>query len=159
MKKSKPIKDFLSAEELADIEKAVETAERTTIGEIRVTVVPKSRSGLYRVFSPAKAVEMRAFREFRKMGVHKTRERTGVFVMVSVAERRIRIIADEGIQSRVESNAWDGIVEMISSKIKGGKQKEGIIAAIARVGEILARHFPPRKGDTNELPDEVVVQD
>lgn len=158
MKKHKPIKDFLSAEDLSEIEKAVGEAEKTTIGEIKVVVVAKSRKWLFRVFNPLKAVEMRAIREFKKMGVHKTKERTGVLIMVSVAERRIRIIADEGINSKVESDTWDKIVEMISREIKAGKQKEAIVSAVAIVAKILAPHFPYCDGDKNEISDEVVVK-
>lgn len=158
MKNYKPIKNFLSADDLKEIEKAVGDAEKTTIGEIKVAIVGKSRRGLFRVFDPLKAVELRALQEFKKMGVHKTKERTGVLLMVSVAERRIRIIADEGIHSRVKDGTWDRIVEMLTLKIKEGKQKDGIVAAIAAVGEILSQHFPFRKGDTNEISNEVAVE-
>jgi uncharacterized membrane protein len=158
MKNYKPINNFLSADDLREIEKAVEDEEKTTSGEIKVVVVAKSRRGLFRVFDPLKAVEMRAIREFKKMGVHKTEERTGVLILVSVAERRIRIIADEGIHSRVEDGVWDRIVEMISLSIKNGRQKEGIISAVARVGEILSAHFPSGEGGVNEISNEVVIE-
>lgn len=159
MKTDKPIPDFLSTDDLAEIEKAVGEAEKMTIGEIKVVAVAKSRMGLFRVFDPVKAVEMRALHEFRKMGVHRTKERTGVLIMVSVAERRIRIIADEGIHSRVQEGTWDRIVDMISSKIKEGRQKDGIIAAVGSVGGVLSRHFPIRTGDVNEISDEVSVEE
>ncbi len=155
----KPIKNFLSAGDLKEIEQAVAEAEKTTIGEIKVVVVAKSRRGLFRVFDPLKAVELRAVREFRKMGVHKTKERTGVLIMVSMAERRVRIIADEGIHSRVEDGTWDRIVDMISRQIKEGKPKEAVVSAVLAVGKTLARHFPARAGDTNELSNEVAVEE
>lgn len=158
MIKYKPIKDFLSAEDLVEIEAAVGAAERTTSGEIKVVIVARSRSGLFRVFGPAKAAEMRAIREFKKMGVHKTKARTGVLLMVSKDEQRIRIIADEGIHSKVEDGTWDAVVEMISRKMKEGKQKEAIVSAVAALGQTLARHFPAGNGDTNEVPDEVIVE-
>ncbi len=157
MNKYKAINNFLSADELVEIEEAVSAAERKTIGEIKVVVVEKSRKGLYRVFDSLKAVEVRAIREFKKMGVHKTKERTGVLIMVSVAEQRIRIIADEGINAKVEAGAWETIVAMISQKIKEGKPKEAVVSAVATVGETLAKHFPQRISDTNELSDKVVV--
>ena len=157
--KYKPINNFLTAEDLVEIEAAVGNAEAATIGEIKVVIVSKSRTGLFRVFDPVKAVEMRAIREFKKMGVHKTKARTGVLIMVSVAEHRIRIIADEGINSRVESSTWSDIVEAVSLKIKEGMPKDGIMSAIATVGATLARHFPHAEGDTNELSDDIVVDE
>jgi uncharacterized membrane protein len=159
MKKYKPIENFLSAGDLGEIEAAVAEAEKTTAGEIKVIIVAKSRTGLYRVFDPVKAVEMRAIREFKKMGVHKTKARTGVLLMVSAKERRIRIIADEGIHFKAEGGTWDGIVEMVSRKTKEGKQKEAVASAVAAIGETLTRHFPRETVDKNELSDEVVVQE
>jgi uncharacterized membrane protein len=159
MTRSKPIDNFLAADDLTAIETAVGAAERTTIGEIKVVVVAKSRKGLFRVFDPLRAVEMRALWEFKKMGVHRSRERTGVLIMVSVAERRIRIIADEGIHAKVEDGTWDRIVETISAQIREGEPRDGILRAVTAVGQTLAKHFPPRAGHRNQLSDDVTVEE
>lgn len=159
MAKYKPIKNFLSTEELREIERAIGAAEKTTIGEIKVVINAKSHKGLFRVFDPLKAAEMRAIHEFKKMGVHKTKDRTGVLIMVSVSERRIRIIADEGIHRKVEDGAWERIVEAMSGKIKEGKPKDALVWAVTTVGETLAKHFPARIGQENELSDEVAVEE
>jgi len=39
--------------------------------------------------------------------------------------------------------------------VKGGRPGEGIAAAVKEIGALLARHFPRRDDDVNELPDDV----
>jgi putative membrane protein len=40
--------------------------------------------------------------------------------------------------------------------IKRGEAGAGLLQALQEIGGILARHFPPRKDDVDELPDAVV---
>jgi len=40
--------------------------------------------------------------------------------------------------------------------IREGRVAEGMVAAIGKVGEVLAEHFPLGEGDTNELPDRLI---
>ena len=37
-----------------------------------------------------------------------------------------------------------------------GRPGEGIVAAIERVGVVLAEHFPRSAGDVNEIPDKLI---
>ena len=43
----------------------------------------------------------------------------------------------------------------MTESFRKGEWTEGVVKGIERVGEVLARHFPRRAGDTNQLPDEV----
>jgi putative membrane protein len=40
--------------------------------------------------------------------------------------------------------------------LREGRVAEGMIAAIDKVGAVLAEHFPLAEGDTNELPDRLI---
>ena len=50
--------------------------------------------------------EEQAFQEFYANGLHKTEAATGVLLFVSVLEHRVIIMADEGIDSKVDANFW-----------------------------------------------------
>jgi putative membrane protein len=90
---------------------------------------------------------------FHHAGVVETRERTGILIYVSLLERRVQVIADRGIHERVPDGTWDGVVEAVTAGIAAGHADRGLVDGIQRCGQILARYFPPRPDDANELAD------
>jgi putative membrane protein len=93
---------------------------------------------------------------FMAHGIHLTAERTGVLLYVSMMPRRIEVVADDGIHSRVDQATWDSMVAQIASGARAGRLADGLVAAIRSTGEVLSQHFPRRPDDRNELPDRVV---
>lgn len=83
--------------------------------------------------------------------LYKTREENGILLYISILERRIWILADAGINSKVPQAQWREIIEQTSTGIKDKRQCEAICEAITRIGAILHTHFPIRKDDQNEL--------
>jgi len=90
---------------------------------------------------------------FHHAGVVETRDRTGILIFVSLLERRVQVLADRGIHERVPDGTWDGVVEKVVAGIAAGHADRGLVDGIQLCGEILARHFPPRADDKNELAD------
>jgi putative membrane protein len=89
-------------------------------------------------------------------GVHQTEARTGILIYVALAERRVEIVADAGINAKVEQAAWDELAGEIVVAARAKALVDGILAAVRRAGSLLAAHFPRRPDDRNELPDRVV---
>ena len=102
-------------------------------------------------------VERLAYEQFLKQGVHRTRQRNGVLLFVSVAERCVEIIADEGVNGVVAPGAWDKVVAEFVPRVQADQIAEGFIAAIGACGEILAQHFPIAPNDKEELPNHLIV--
>jgi putative membrane protein len=98
-----------------------------------------------------------AKRQFAAHGLHLTKERTGVLIFVSVAERYAEVVADSGINAKVKQKVWDDAVDALIAEIKDGRPVEGYLAAIKICGEVLAKHFPPGKINKNELPDRLIL--
>jgi putative membrane protein len=86
-----------------------------------------------------------------------TRERTGVLIFVSLAERYARIIADEGIASKVDQREWQAAIDALTRQMRDGHMTDGFLAAIAACGEVLAHHAPPGKYPREELPDRLYL--
>ena len=78
-------------------------------------------------------------------------------LFVSVAERYAEIIADEGINERVAPGTWKDIVDGLTAAIGSGHPADGFVTAIAAIGAILAKHFPPGTRSPNELPDHLII--
>jgi putative membrane protein len=98
-----------------------------------------------------------AAREFLARGLTRTRGRTGVLIFVALGERYAEVIADAGIADRVDPSVWrDTIAELIEA-LRESRTADGLIAAVARVGAILAEHAPSAGDDADELPNKVIL--
>ena len=102
--------------------------------------------------------EEQAFQEFYANGLHKTEAATGVLIFVSLLERRVVVMADEGINARVEDNFWAQTDAVILKGIAGGSLRDGLVAGIDRAGDCLAEFFPWVEGDRNEIPDRIIIR-
>jgi putative membrane protein len=117
--------------------------------QIRVALVPRAvrRAVAYRA----------ATEQFAIRGIARTRERTGILIFVSLAERYARIIADEGISARVPQSQWQEAIDQLVVHIRDDRIAEGFIRAIELCGNALAKHFPRADTDRNELRDRVYL--
>lgn len=97
-----------------------------------------------------------AVRAFRIGAERRTHGRTGVLIYLSMRERRAEIVADEAIATRVDPDVWGAAMAAMLAELRAGRVADGMIAAVERVGAVLAEHFPRPPEDTNELPDRLI---
>jgi len=124
---------------------AIAAAERRTSGEIRVHVTRHKPDRL----------EERALRRFHILGMTKTRGRNGVLIYIAPRLRQFRILGDVAIHEKCGDDFWKEVAAAMEEQFRRGEFTAGVVAGVERVGEVLARHFPRKAGDRNELPDEV----
>ena len=101
-------------------------------------------------------VHARALTCFRIGAEGRTTGRTGILIYLSLAEHRAEIIADEAIASKVAPEVWGDAMHALLGPIRVGQVGEGMVAAIGKVGAVLAEHLPRADDDENELPDRVI---
>jgi putative membrane protein len=102
--------------------------------------------------------EEQAFQEFYANGLQRTPRATGVLVFVSLFERRVVVLADEGIAAQVDPQTWGQVDEVVLAGIRRGSLADGLVEGVARVGEVLAGPFPRGEDDPNEIPDRLIVR-
>ncbi|THD77147.1 MAG: TPM domain-containing protein [Phenylobacterium sp.] len=103
-------------------------------------------------------VQRRAREVFQSKNLDQTRERTGLLIFVSLAERMAELIADEGIAQHVEPHIWDRAMTALADGLKRGDPGAGFAAAVAICGDLLAERFPADPNDNpDQLPDAVVI--
>lgn len=107
----------------------------------------------------AEAVDCFALASFTQEGLHHTRDHAGVLILISLLEHQVEILADRGIDEKVEPGAWDNIIQLLTDGLKAGRPCDALCQAIERCGEILAAHFPRAEDDRNELPNELMIKD
>ncbi len=108
--------------------------------------------------SPVKTrrVRARAVDLFKVGAERRTHGRTGVLIYLSMREHRAEIVADEAIVHKVEPEVWGEAMATMIAEVREGRVAEGMAAAVAEVGKVLATHFPRHEGDINELPDRLI---
>jgi putative membrane protein len=126
------------------------------IAAIAVLSLPQLRYRIVPASMAEDAAHQAAVAQFMAHGVHMTETRTGVLIYVCMAPHRIEVIADSGIHEKVGEQEWQELVAEIAREARDGRLSDGLTAAIARTGALLARHFPCSARNPNELPDRVL---
>ena len=130
------------------------------LGYLAAALLPPLRRILVAESERDQAVHRRAAEAFIEHEVFATRDRTGILIFLSLFERRVVVLADSGINSRVPQHEWAGIVASVAAGIQDGRPGEALATAIARCGELLVAHGVEHlPGDRDELPDGLVLGD
>ncbi|HEU5136005.1 MAG TPA: TPM domain-containing protein [Steroidobacteraceae bacterium] len=134
----------------ASIAAAITAAESRTSAEIRFAIetaldIPELWAGV----SPRE----RALQVFSDLRVWDTELRNGVLIYVLAADRDVEIVVDRAAL-RISPVEWEAACKLIEGHFRAGRFKEGAVAGVEAVGELLAREFPARGGDRDELPNQ-----
>jgi uncharacterized membrane protein len=78
-----------------------------------------------------------------------------VLIYVAISDRKLAVIGDQGIHSRVGETYWQGLVADVLAHFREARPRDGLLHAVAALGAALRRHFPRDPDDRNELVDEV----
>jgi uncharacterized membrane protein len=136
------------------IEQTIKAGEATHSGQVRF-VVEGALDGkpLFRD-QPARE---RALDIFSKLRIWDTAGNNGVLIYLLLADRKVEIVADRGIDAKVGAAGWAEICKAMEADFKSGNFARGVIFGIEAVSRQLAAHFPRHGGGKNELPDAPVV--
>lgn len=140
---------FLTEQEQDLITNAIGEAEKLTSGEIRIAVEKHCKGEAFD----------RATAYFAKLSMDKTSAHHGVLIYLAYADHKFAIIGDSGIHKVVPEDFWETTQIAMQAHFSGGNIVNGLIAGITLAGEKLAAHFPHKKGDINELPNDIIFMD
>lgn len=146
------------------LERQVQEGERHHQGEVRLCV----EAGLpvralwwhfWAAKPMAQLVRDRARAVFAKLSVWDTEENNGVLIYLLLAERRIEIVADRGLNQHVSSEQWLAIIHKLAQPLAASQFESGLQEALADVNSLLLQYFPLKAGEhnSNELSDALVI--
>lgn len=130
-------------------------------------------SALLAVFVPAFArlflraerrdleVRQHAQSMFLTRELFKTRDRTGVLILVSLFERRVEILPDVGLHARVTETEWGSVIARMTPRLREARPFHALQDGLAALEELLvAKGFQPGAGPAaiNELPDRPIEE-
>jgi len=149
MKRSVHPKIFLAQDESERIAAAVAEVEKNTSAEIKVIVLGHAWMD----------IRDTAARVFRKYGLHQTRERNGVMILLVAANHEFLVYGDSGIHKKVRQDFWNEVRDEMSRLFAEDRFGDGLCAGIRLLGSRLSRYFPVASDDRNEISNEVIVED
>jgi uncharacterized membrane protein len=150
----RPARVLLPPAALAQVAAEISAAERTHRGEIRVAV--ETSLSFLQLWHAVGARE-RALQLFASLGVWDTAHNNGVLIYVLLADRAVEIIADRAIAAHIPAAEWAALCTEAAERFRQGDAASGCCVAIRGVAQRLARHFPPSRGDGDELPNQPVL--
>ncbi|MEJ7925404.1 hypothetical protein WG908_01385 [Sphingobium sp. AN641] len=115
---------------------------------LRMALTPRS--------TKRRRARRRAILLFRAMAQGRTRGRTAVLIYVSIDEHHAELVADSAINEKVAPVIWGEAMAALIDGVRAGEAGRGMADAVAKVGEVLALHFPRSADDSNELPDRLI---
>jgi putative membrane protein len=118
---------------------------------IKRRLIPKARID--------EAVHLRSLAAFTAQGLHYTRGHTGILILASLLEHRVEVLADRGINEKVQPGTWGEVINILTAGLKSGEACAAFCTAIERCGDILAAHFPRQPDDRDELADKLVTEE
>jgi len=120
-----------------------------------------SESSLRQFLVPRRARRAEAHRaameQFMIRGMARKKNRAGILIFVSLAEHYARIVADDGIASKVDQTVWQEAIDALLERMPYGEIAEGFVIAVEKCGRVLAEHFPPEPGGEDQLPDRIYL--
>jgi uncharacterized membrane protein len=148
------VRRIFPKEALATIEQAIKRGEATHTGQVRF-VVEGALDGKP-LFSGQSARE-RALDIFSHLRIWDTAHNNGVLIYLLLADRKVEIVADRGIDAKVGSAGWQKICAVMETDFRAGNFAGGVIKGIQAVSRELAKYYPRHGAGPNELPDSPVV--
>jgi len=150
----KHVRQVFTPTHLAQIAQTIKASETRHSGEIRFAVESSLElKPLMQGLTP----RQRAIEVFSDLHVWDTELNNGVLIYILLADHAIEIVADRGIDAKVDSEYWNTLCHEIQSAFAQGQFEEGAKTCIQAVSQQLIAHFPHSGGGKNELPDTPVV--
>ena len=144
---------FFDDDDFLRISNKISEVELRTSGELRVSI-RENKS-----FSERnESIKDLAEKEFYRLNMHQTRDKTGVLLYFILGDRQFYILADKGINEKVSDDTWENVSIEIQKNFKYGYFSQGIVEGLEKVGGLLETHFPIKHDDVNELTNKVLIQ-
>ena len=130
------------------------------VGYLLAGAVPSLRRALIGSEVIQRRVRRRAAVAFLDEEVFRTSDRTGILVFLSLFERQVVVLGDEGINRKVDQKEWQGVVSRLIDGIREDRAVAALVGAISECGELLRRRgIDIKPDDVNELSDELRSRD
>jgi len=134
------VRRIFTPQVLDGIEQAIKAGEATHSGQVRFVVEGALDGAPLLHDQPARE---RALDIFSHLRIWDTAHNNGVLIYLLLADRRVEIVADRGIDAKVGRAGWEKICRDMEAEFRSGNFEAGAAKGIEAVSRQLAAHFPP----------------
>ncbi len=149
------VRRYFPKHSLTAIESAIANSERLHRGELRFVVENAlDLTDLSRGIS----ARQRAIDLFSECRIWDTEQNSGVLIYLLLADRQVEIVADRGINAKVDPTVWENICHDMETHFRADEFERGVVAGIEAITQLLRLHFAVDDSDTpNELANAPIV--
>jgi uncharacterized membrane protein len=148
------VRRYFSLADLQAIATTITANERLHAGQIRFVVESVLHPyQLWRGVTP----RQRALTLFSELGIWDAEQNNGVLIYLLLADHDVEIVADRGISRHVPAEQWEAICHEMEDCFRQHQFLQGVQLGVGRIGELIAKHYPPVAQSSNELPDQPVL--
>lgn len=136
------------------IEAAIRDSETLHMGELRFVV----EAGLeWQELFAGTASRERAIEVFSHLRVWDTEHNSGVLIYLLLADHKVEVVADRGINARVNKAEWTSICRDMESQFRSGHFENGVLLGVSSITALLKQHFPAQEKNPNDLSNRPVI--
>lgn len=139
---------------LAAIEATIGAGENLHRAEVRVIIEPALP--LSEILSHTSA-RQRAIELFSLHRIWDTEENCGVLLYLNLADHKVEIVADRGVNRAIGSQEWRAICQTMTQGFAQDRYQDSLLAALTQLHALLQRHFPANGSRANQLPNAPLV--
>lgn len=92
---------------------------------------------------------------FNHYNVSKTRDNTGIVIVVSLYEKMVHVHGDTNVSKYFDQACWNSICAKIIHGIKNNNLAQGLHDGIVDIGALVKEKLPIQPNDTNELANKL----
>ena len=139
---------------LGRIEQAIKASEAKHTGQLRFAVEGVLEG---RPLFANQSTRSRAIDVFSRLRVWDTAHNNGVLIYLLLADRKVEIVADRGVDAKVGHAGWEKICNAMEAEFHNKNFEGGVLKGIVYVSALLAQYYPSSGPHPNELPDKPLV--
>jgi uncharacterized membrane protein len=148
------VKRLFPQRTMHNLEDAIRSSENWHTGELRFVV----EAGLdWPDLLAGTSSRKRAIDIFSQLRIWDTEHNSGVLIYLLLADNKVEILADRGINSHVSQAEWVKICQDMESHFRTGNFESGALTGISSITLLLKQHFPAVTHKINDLPDRPLI--
>ncbi len=126
-------------------------------GNIKASYIHSIRRFFTSATEMDQEVERAASYIFRSKGLSRTEEGGGVLLYLSLFERRLYVLTDEGVQKVTGPEFAGELRDLAQAELRTNNRADALIKPVKRAAEALKESIPCKADDEDELSNEVIL--
>jgi uncharacterized membrane protein len=148
-------KRIFPAASLQAIQEAIAAGEISHRAEVRVIIEAALTPGFILQGGTARRRAVELFTHYR---IWDTEENCGLLLYINLADHKVEIIADRGVDRVVSKQEWQAICKTVTTGFAAEAYHDSVPAALAQLNVLLTRHYPQiAQEHHNQLSDKPVM--